>query len=526
MHQALYRIYRPKKFEDIVGQEHITSVLMHQIREGSVSHAYLFCGQRGTGKTSTAKVLAKAVNCTGESRPCYACKPCVEGALDEIELDAASNNSVDNIRDIRDNIVFMPGVGHYKVYIIDEVHMLSQGAFNALLKTLEEPPSHVIFILATTEPQKIPATVLSRCQRFDFKKLDEKTIVHHLSWILDKEGKEFEEEALAILARKSDGGMRDALTLLDRVMSLDKITGEDVIRLTGEVAGEENATFLKYLNEKDTGKLLELVEKVNSSGVDVKLFVKGLIRYIRDCLFEIYRVNGRLDNKEVSYETSALVTWLEFLLELQNEMKFSSLPSEVFEVGLIKYTVLGLASKQNLSEEQTRLLEEVAVLKEEVEVLKKRMTGGFPVISPRLEEEKKLESSVPDEVSLQKELSSDEKERMGMAEAALPQVYDLLRQHRAASTKALMQEGRVARRIGNKLYLSYDKPFEFHKKKIDTRENRELIGRLFSQVLDEEVQVFFVYADQVGEIEEEDVQAQKVLEELKRQFPGVPVEIK
>lgn len=526
MHQALYRIYRPKTFEDIVGQEHITSVLVHQIREQAINHAYLFCGLRGTGKTSTAKVLAKAVNCLGEHKPCYQCKPCLEGDLDEIELDAASNNSVDNIRDIRDNVVFMPSVGRYKVYIIDEVHMLSQGAFNALLKTLEEPPAHVIFILATTEPQKIPATVLSRCQRFDFKKLDEETVVRHLSWVLQQEDKPFEEEAIRIIAQKSDGGMRDALTLLDKAMSLDVISQEEVIRLLGEVPREENKRFLQLLKTKDTTKLLELIDKVSSDGMDMKLFVKGIITYIRDCIFNKYEVNGRTSVEGEEYETSQLISWLELLFEVQSEMRFSSFPAEMFEVMMVKYTSFAIASKKEGSSDYRQLLEELAYLREEVQRLKQSCIGTAVSLQREIvtaDDQKEEKRNVQ---SFEKEISEEEKAKIESANRAMIQVYDLLRQHRAASTKALMQEGRVARRIGRKLYISYDKPFAFHKKKIDTQENRELIGRLFSQVLEENIEVHFLYCDQLGEILEEDVPAKRVLEELKKQFPNVPIEIK
>jgi DNA polymerase III, subunits gamma and tau len=226
MHKALYRIYRPTSFIDIVGQEQIISILKNQISEGSVSHAYLFSGGRGTGKTSTAKVFAKAVNCVDpvDQEPCHKCSVCVQGDMDIIEIDAASNNSVDNIRELRENVVYTPSYGKYKVYIIDEVHMLSQGAFNALLKTLEEPPSHVIFILATTEPQKIPATVLSRCQRFDFKKIDKNQIIARMIKILDELGLTYEEEAIELIAQKSDGGMRDALSLLDQAIAYKELT--------------------------------------------------------------------------------------------------------------------------------------------------------------------------------------------------------------------------------------------------------------------------------------------------------------
>ena len=222
MHKALYRVYRPKNFNDVIGQEHIVRTLKNQIENNNVGHAYLFCGTRGTGKTSTAKIFSRAVNCTNlhNDEPCNECENCREiledKTMDVVEIDAASNNSVDDIRELRENVKYSPAKSKYKVYIIDEVHMLSQGAFNALLKTLEEPPSYVIFILATTEPHKIPATILSRCQRFDFKRVTVKDISSRMKYICEKEGIEADEKALNLIARNSQGEIRDALSILDQ----------------------------------------------------------------------------------------------------------------------------------------------------------------------------------------------------------------------------------------------------------------------------------------------------------------------
>ena len=231
MHKALYRVYRPKTFEDVVGQEHIVKTLKNQIKNNNIGHAYLFSGTRGTGKTSTAKIFARAVNCLNpiNEEPCNECEICRDtlndNIMDVVEIDAASNNSVDDIRELRESVKYTPSKAKYKVYIIDEVHMLSQGAFNALLKTLEEPPSYVIFILATTEPHKIPATILSRCQRFDFKRVSSKDIAARMAYICEKEDIEVEDKALNLIARNSQGALRDALSILDQCMSFgnDKI---------------------------------------------------------------------------------------------------------------------------------------------------------------------------------------------------------------------------------------------------------------------------------------------------------------
>ncbi|EGS4843797.1 DNA polymerase III subunit gamma/tau, partial [Listeria monocytogenes] len=243
-YQALYRVFRPQSFQDVVGQEHVTKTLKNAIVQNKTSHAYLFSGPRGTGKTSAAKIFAKAINCEHghDGEPCNECEICkgtTDGSIpDVLEIDAASNNGVEEIRDIREKVKYAPTVAKYKVYIIDEVHMLSTGAFNALLKTLEEPPKHVIFILATTEPHKLPLTIISRVQRFDFKRITTQDIIGRLKFILEEEKIPYDEKALMIVARAAEGGMRDALSLLDQVISYgsEEVTVEDALEITGSVA--------------------------------------------------------------------------------------------------------------------------------------------------------------------------------------------------------------------------------------------------------------------------------------------------
>lgn len=257
-YQALYRVFRPQLFEDVVGQEHITKTLQNALLQKKFSHAYLFSGPRGTGKTSAAKLFAKAVNCEHApvSEPCNECSACkgiTNGSIsDVIEIDAASNNGVDEIRDIRDKVKFAPSAVTYKVYIIDEVHMLSIGAFNALLKTLEEPPEHCIFILATTEPHKIPLTIISRCQRFDFKRITSQAIVGRMGKIVEAEQFKVQDGALDIIASAADGGMRDALSLLDQAVSFsgDELTVDDALLITGAVSQHYIGKLASTLHEK------------------------------------------------------------------------------------------------------------------------------------------------------------------------------------------------------------------------------------------------------------------------------------
>ncbi len=291
-HLALYREWRPQNFDDVVGQEQVVYPLRQAVISQDIGHAYLFCGTRGTGKTSLAKIFAKAVNCLDphEGNPCNACEICQginKGSLlDVLEIDAASNNSVDNIRRITDEIVFTPSQAKYKVYIIDEVHMLSQGAFNALLKTLEEPPAHAIFILATTEPQRLPATIISRCQRYEFRRIPSGKIIERLGKIAEKEKIDISAEGLAAIARIADGALRDAISLLDQCSAglSGRIEKDDVLRLSGMVQDEFIADFTEALFDQDLSKLLRAVEELQMSGRNIRRFLQDFIRTLRNLL--------------------------------------------------------------------------------------------------------------------------------------------------------------------------------------------------------------------------------------------------
>ena len=311
---ALYRKFRPLKFEDMVGQEHITKTIRNQIMAGRVGHAYLLNGGRGTGKTTTAKILARAVNCLNpqDGEPCNECEICkaaLSGSLtDIVEMDAASNNSVDDIRGIRDEVNFLPTLAKYRVYIIDEVHMLSTGAFNALLKTLEEPPAHVKFILATTEPQKLPATILSRCQRFDFKKISNNDISKRLQYVCDESKIEITKEALSIISILAEGAMRDALSILERCLQegSEKID-EDLVK---ELVGIPKLTFISQIVgaivESDIEKTITTVEAVMQEGKDLTNLLWELIKYTKDIL--VWKTTQKLEiyNQEELKQIAAI----------------------------------------------------------------------------------------------------------------------------------------------------------------------------------------------------------------------------
>ena len=291
MHRALYRKWRPQTFDDVCGQNQITDILKYEVANGKTSHAYLFCGSRGTGKTTCAKILAKAVNCLSpvNGNPCNECRACrsIDGgtATDVLEMDAASNTGVDNVRDIKEEIVFSPADLTYRVYIIDEVHMLSTSAFNALLKTLEEPPAHVLFILATTELQKLPTTVISRCQRFDFRRIASDVIVSRLSAIAKEEGVSLTEDGARLIARIAEGGMRDAISLFELCAGLEKTVDAALVSETLGVESRDNtANLVRAVADKSYADIYAIIENVVTSSRDLSVFMQDMMDYYRDLM--------------------------------------------------------------------------------------------------------------------------------------------------------------------------------------------------------------------------------------------------
>ncbi len=415
---VLYRKFRPLKFEDMVGEEHITKTLKNQIMSGRVGHAYLFNGGRGTGKTTSAKILARAVNCLNpkDGEPCNECEICKEildGSLtDVVEMDAASNNKVDDIREIRDEVNFLPTKAKYRVYIIDEVHMLTNEAFNALLKTLEEPPEHVKFILATTEPQKLPTTILSRCQRFDFKKITNENIIKRLKIICNESNIKITEEALNLIAVLAEGAMRDAISILERCSqeNADEI-GVDLIK---ELVGIPDLAYIsritKSIFEHNEIEALEVIDDVIKEGKDLYNFLWEIIKYIKDVLvfkstgsLKIYSEQEIADIKNISELCSKekILNIIYLLSDLENDLKWSSQKTIMFQTGIIK------ACSNGETDGLDELREKVAKLENELNngnftLPQNTVVNNVTSVKEKKTEENKVKLSTNNEKSVNK----------------------------------------------------------------------------------------------------------------------------
>ena len=438
---ALYRKFRPDNFADVKGQDHIVTTLTNQINANRIGHAYLFCGTRGTGKTTVAKILAKAVNCEHpvNGSPCNECEMCkaiqVGTSMNVIEIDAASNNGVDNIREIREEVTYRPTEGKYKVYIIDEVHMLSTGAFNALLKTLEEPPSYVIFILATTEAHKIPITILSRCQRYDFHRISIDTIAARLSELLKVEGVEAEEKAIRYVAKAGDGSMRDALSLLDQCIAFNlgkKLTYDATLDVLGTVDIQVYSELLDFIMAQDVAKVMDLIEDIASQGREWSQFITDFLWFLRNLLLvgqgtdaeEALEVSTEqmkfLQEKAKLIDEKLLIRDIRILSALLEKLRFATTKRVLVEVELIKLCKPEIEMKNTDLAEKVKSLEEqlnlvVLQLKKKEKTKEEKNTKKLPEQKSGQEEQiRKSIERLPEMIRYclkRAELKFDEKEK-------------------------------------------------------------------------------------------------------------------
>lgn len=453
MYSAIYRDFRPENFDQLIGQEHIVRVLKNQIENGTVAHAYLFCGTRGTGKTTTARILAKALNCTGEgSKPCCTCKACTDirdgTYMDVIEIDAASNNGVENIRELRESVNYPPAAGRRKVYIIDEVHMLSTGAFNALLKTLEEPPEYVVFILATTEPQKLPATILSRCLRLDFRRVAERTLVENMRHICAERKIDAEESALYLIASNADGSVRDSLSILEQCVSsgCSGVRREDVAEILGTAGEERLLELTEYIISSDVSGGLLYLDKCLSSGIDTGQFMREWLSHFRNLLLVKYVknpeniLNMSLENavrvseqsRKISAET--INRGITELTKVISETRWSPQPRVMLEMCIVKLAQAGVKSSETV-------LEPEVVKKPDPEAVKETVTE----VKPDTQAAKETETETKPDTQAAKETETESKPNPEAVKE--PEKQDYSRLWKKIREKARKENGVYSRRL-------------------------------------------------------------------------------
>ena len=511
MHKALYRSYRPQNFEDVVGQEHIIRTLKNQIENNNVGHAYLFSGTRGTGKTSTAKIFARAVNCENSinQEPCNECEVCRDilndNVMDVVEIDAASNNSVDDIRELRESVKYSPTKAKYKVYIIDEVHMLSQGAFNALLKTLEEPPSYVIFILATTEPHKIPATILSRCQRFDFKRVTVKDMTDRMKKICNEENIEVEEKALNLIARNSQGALRDALSILDQCISFSdiKIEYKDAVELLGTVNIEQLFEMAQSIIDQDTKKSLQILNEFVVWGKDIRNLINDLIDHFRNLM--VCKVSTELDEiislpeetikllKEQSkiVDVNDLIRILNILSETQDNMKTSSNPRVLAEVTIMK------TAQPMFDESKEALIKRIENLEKTIESGNIKINTIENNISTN---EIVIEKEEPEEIVYENVKSEDVK----LIESSWQKIRQKIKEDKVNKQMPvyfLLGDVSGFNVYNNNLYIIYGHGFEFAKKRLSNPETISYIEQMIRETINRSFSIKIILESEVKNIE-------------------------
>lgn len=510
-YMALYRKFRPGTFEEVKGQDHISKTLQNQIKANRIGHAYLFCGTRGTGKTSVAKIFAKAVNCEHpvDGSPCGECEMCRaigEGrSMNVIEIDAASNNGVDNIREIREEVAYRPTEGRYKVYIIDEVHMLSIGAFNALLKTLEEPPEYVIFILATTEAHKIPITILSRCQRYDFKRISIDTISARLMDLMEREQVEVEEKAIRYIAKAADGSMRDALSLLDQCIAFylgQKLTYDHVLEVLGAVDTEVFSRLLREIINRDVVNVLKIVDELVMQGRELGQLATDFTWYLRNLLLvkssdnmeDVLDVSSenlaQLKEEAQLIENDTLIRYIRIFSELSNQLKYATQKRVLLEVTLIKLC------KPEMETNQDSILDRVRAIETQLE---KGLANQVQEVVYINSSEKPAEPTPKPELTraLREDVQAVAKNFRAIANQASPMIRSYLKLAKLS--------------VGNQDQLLIVLPDEVSAGVVGTDAHKEEIQRLIEEKIGKTVEIEVRYVEEGRRFEDSFVDIEKVV---------------
>lgn len=530
MYQALYRQYRPKTFDEVLGQKHITVTLKNQIQKDNIGHAYLFSGTRGTGKTSTAKILSRAVNCIDlkEGNPCNQCEICTgildESIMDVIEMDAASNRRIDDIRDLRDKVIYPPSRAKYKVYIIDEVHMLTQEAFNALLKTLEEPPKHLIFILATTEPEKLPQTILSRCQRFDFKRVSTRDIVENMKSIGEKLDIQIDDKALNLIARNADGAMRDALSLLDQCISFseNKITYEDAVDILGITNNDQIINLTDSIIRRDLKVSLSQIDDIIQNGKDINQFIKDIILHFRNLMIakttkdpsELIQIDEETMEKYLEQtqkiELEFILKALDILTMSDEKSKWSTQPRIILEMAVIQ--IVKLEEELTLEDRIKRLemgikvesssreirSSEVETFQESQRAKTREIEDKNLQTSKNTKKENPIENGIDTEqqkINEDKQVEENNEPIVDNKSIDISQIKsswsDILQKIKKEKMNiyALLIEGKPSTYQNGLLTIGYKEPYGFHKEAVNSSQNKEFVEKTLSSYFNTNINI-------------------------------------
>ncbi|MDM8534421.1 DNA polymerase III subunit gamma/tau [Clostridiaceae bacterium HSG29] len=528
-HLALYRKFRPLVFDDVVGQDNVVNTIKNQVLNNSFGHAYLFSGIRGTGKTTIAKIFARSINCLNkeDANPCNECNICksiINGSsIDIIEMDAASNNGVDDIREINENVMFAPSNAKYKVYIIDEVHMLSKGAFNALLKTLEEPPEYVVFLLATTEPNKIPDTILSRCQRYDLKRVSSNDIFKRLVKILNELNTEYDDEALNLIVSKSEGSVRDSLSILDQCLSYEKLLSYDlVVDILGIIEIEILNNLVKTIIDENVNGAIELVNESFNKGKDIKQFVESVLNYFRNLLIvkmhsDATKLVNSSDSQYAFYkeysekiEITEILRILNIFIELEKNVKWSAHSKILFEMAIVKifnneydFSIETLIQKIKKLEDKINLLElgKIVIKEKEIEapISQAVKYETSESIEKFIEEGSKLDINID-------EILSKWNEVLKIIKKARIKVY------------AFLMESEPIEVYGNKIVLKFDSEYKFHGDNLMKVQNRITVEEVLEKVFSKKLTIDVTYDNVLKESKNN--KPENVEEEISNYFSG------